>query len=202
MRTIKQSTAYDLMVWMADSADHITGKTSLTLTITASKAGAAFSSISPTVTERGNGWYALALTTSHTDTIGDLALHVTGSGADNTDVVVQVRANVLGDTLPANITQLSGNTSSATYLSSSAGMIIPGTVDNTAFTTTTTEFEANDITTAASLHYVGRAIIFTSGTLFGQACSITNYVLNGGRGHFTVSALTSAPENSVTFIIV
>jgi hypothetical protein len=97
---LKQSTAYNLMLFMVDSADHISGKTGLTLTITASKDGAAFASISPTVTERGSGWYNLALTTSHTDTIGDLALHATGTGADATDVVLQVRARTVDDVLP------------------------------------------------------------------------------------------------------
>jgi hypothetical protein len=88
MRLLKQSTAVDIVIFMTDSADHITGKTGLTLTITASKAAAAFASITPTVTELVNGWYKLALTTSHTDTIGDLALHVTGTGADPLDTRV------------------------------------------------------------------------------------------------------------------
>lgn len=116
MKDLKQSTAYDYMVFMTDSTDHVTGKTGLTLTITASKAGAAFASISPSVTERGNGWYSLALTTSHTDTLGDFALHITSSGADPTDCLAQVRANILGDTLPSNVTQLGGSTQSATDL--------------------------------------------------------------------------------------
>jgi len=103
MRLVKQSTAYNAMVFMTDATGHIDGATGLTLTITASKDGAAFGSISPTVTERGSGWYSLALTTTHTDTIGDLALHVTGTGADPSDLLLQVRANVLGDTLPASV---------------------------------------------------------------------------------------------------
>src|ERR1051326_3815027 len=90
MRILTQSTARNVMVFMTDSTDHITGKASLTLTITASKDGGAFSSISPTVTDRGSGWYELALTTSHTDTLGDLVLHITGTGADPTDVAMQV----------------------------------------------------------------------------------------------------------------
>lgn len=90
MRVSKKSTARNVMVFMTDSSDHISGKTGLTLTITASKDGAAFSSISPTVTERGSGWYNIALTTSHTDTVGDLALHVTASGADPSDLVMQI----------------------------------------------------------------------------------------------------------------
>lgn len=92
MRVLKQSTARDLMVFMTDSADHVTGKTGLTLAITASKNGGAFSSISPTVTDRGSGWYSVALTTTHTNTLGDLALHVTASGADPTDLLVDVVA--------------------------------------------------------------------------------------------------------------
>jgi hypothetical protein len=92
MRNLVQSTAANVMVFMTDSADHIAGKTGLTLTITASKDGAAFASISPSVTERGDGWYNLALTTSHTDTLGDLALHVTSSGADPSDLVCRVIA--------------------------------------------------------------------------------------------------------------
>lgn len=100
MRNLKQSTAANVMVFMTDSADHVAGKTGLTLTITASKDGAAFASISPTVTERGNGWYNLALTASHTDTLGDLALHVTATGADPTDLLCRISARVVDDVLP------------------------------------------------------------------------------------------------------
>ena len=92
MRKAKQSTAKNVMVLMVDSTDHVTGKTGLTLTITASKDGGAFASISPTVTERGNGWYSVALTASHTDTLGDLALHITGTAADPADMVLLVEA--------------------------------------------------------------------------------------------------------------
>lgn len=97
MSLLKQSTARDKMVFMTDSSDHITGKTGLTLTITASKNGAAFASITPTVTERGNGWYSLSLTSSHTDTLGDLALHVTGTAADPSDLVWEIVSLLPGD---------------------------------------------------------------------------------------------------------
>lgn len=100
MRNLKQSTAANVMVFMTDSADHVAGKTGLTLTITASKDGVAFASISPTVTERGSGWYNLALTTAHTDTLGDLALHATATGADPTDLLCRVTARVVDDVLP------------------------------------------------------------------------------------------------------
>ncbi len=111
MKLLKQSTVYNLVVLMVDSSDHVTGKTGLTLTITASKDGGAFASITPTVTELSYGMYKLALTSSHTDTVGDLAIHVTGTGADPTDVVVQVRAVTTDDlvrsTTPANTLDVS-----------------------------------------------------------------------------------------------
>lgn len=93
MRLVNKAAAVNVMVLMVDSTDHVTGKTGLTLTITASKNGAAFASISPTVTERGDGWYNIALTAADTDTEGDLALHITSSGADPSDVLMNV--NVL-----------------------------------------------------------------------------------------------------------
>lgn len=96
MAILKVSTARNRMVFMVDDTDHVTGKTGLTLTITASKDGAAFGSISPTVTERGDGWYNVALTTSHTDTLGDFALHITGTDADPTDLVDEVVTDLPG----------------------------------------------------------------------------------------------------------
>ena len=109
MREIKQSTAANVMLLLVSSADHITGIAGETLTITVSKDGAAFASITPTVTDRGNGWYNLALTTSHADTLGDLALHISSTNTDPTDVVLRVIAmdKSVANT-PANVTQWSG----------------------------------------------------------------------------------------------
>lgn len=90
MRELIVLTAANVMVFMVDSANHITGKTGLTLTITASKNGAAFAAITPSVTERGNGWYNLAHTTAHTNTLGDFCLHITGTGADPSDIKMLV----------------------------------------------------------------------------------------------------------------
>jgi hypothetical protein len=93
---LKVSTARNVPVLMIDSTDHVTGKSGLTLTIVASKDGGAFASISPTVTDLGSGWYNLALTTTHTNTQGALGLHITGSGADATDVLHEVCPDLPG----------------------------------------------------------------------------------------------------------
>ena len=89
-----------------------------------------------------------------------------------------------------------------TKLNLSVGTIVPGTVDTGSFAPTTTQFEADDITEATADHYNGRVIIFTSGALQNQATTISDYVLSGSNGKFTVVALTEAPANNDTFIIV
>ncbi|WP_025322256.1 hypothetical protein [Deferrisoma camini] len=91
MRVIKQSTAATVMILMVDSTDHVTGKTGLTLTVEISKDGGAFTTISPTVTERGNGWYAVSLAATDTDTVGDLVVRCTATGADPGERVLVVR---------------------------------------------------------------------------------------------------------------
>lgn len=85
--------------------------------------------------------------------------------------------------------------------SKAAATIVLGTVDDTV-APTTTEFEADDITEATADHFNGRIVLWTSGALFGQATDITDYTLAGGKGHFTVTAMTEAPENNDEFVIL
>jgi hypothetical protein len=94
---LKQNTARSLTIFMTDSTDHRTGKTGLTLAIASSKSGAAFLAITPLVTELSYGWYSLTLTSSHTDTLGDLIFHVTATGADNFDMREQVVVALPGE---------------------------------------------------------------------------------------------------------
>ena len=101
-----------------------------------------------------------------------------------------------------DVTALNGSAPAAVRLASSATTIVPGTVDTAAFTPTTTAFEADDITEATADHFKGRTLIFTSNALIYQATSISTYALTGGRGHFTVIALTEAPTDGTTFVIV
>jgi hypothetical protein len=57
------------------------------------------------------------------------------------------------------------------------------------------------VTEATADHYKGRIVNFTSGAMAGQSSDITAYSLVGGKGRFTVSTLTEAPANGVTFTI-
>lgn len=104
--------------------------------------------------------------------------------------------------MAADTEAINGNTSAAVKLAVSADSMLIGTVDTGVFTPTTTEFEADDIAEATADHMIGRKVIFTSGVLQYQATSISDYALSGANGHFTVVALTEAPGNNDTFIIV
>ena len=108
------------MVFLTDSTDHVTGLTGATLTITLSKNGAAFASISPTVTERGTGWYNVALTTAHTDTLGDFVLRATATSADPIDL----REQVVEAVVSVNVAQMN---SATVYGDGSSGNLWRGT---------------------------------------------------------------------------
>lgn len=77
------STSYPLVWLMVDAADHITGKTGLTPTVTIRKAGGSFAAPVGSPFEVGRGLYALAPEAANYDTIGPLTLKATASGADD-----------------------------------------------------------------------------------------------------------------------
>lgn len=149
---LKQSTARNLMVFLTASSDHVTGLTGATLTITASKNGAAFGSITPTVTERGDGWYNLDLTTSHTDTLGDLVVHVTAASADPIDLREQVFAGLPGESV--TVSSIGTDVITSTALASSAVTEIATGVR----TELTTELGRIDVATSTRLATSGYTV--------------------------------------------
>lgn len=117
------------------------------------------------------------------------------------DETVQTRGAAADQATIKAVTDALGSTA-ASRLKLSAEQIIPGTIDNSVHTPTTTEFEADDITEATAEHYYRRLVLFTSGSLAGQVTEIVDYQLVGSNGHFTVAALTEAPANNDTFILI
>lgn len=99
---LKVSTARDILIFMTNSTDNISGVTGLSagLTIGLSKNGAtSFSTITPTVQEVANGFYVLSLTTTHTNTKGAFNLYITASGCIPTIVEHEVVTDLPGDTI-------------------------------------------------------------------------------------------------------
>jgi len=86
---IKQSTTtFHVVFLMVDSTDHITGKASASPSVSFSKNAGSFTGANGAVTEISSGWYKVAGNATDTNTLGVLALHATGTGADPTDMIV------------------------------------------------------------------------------------------------------------------
>ncbi len=141
---IKQSTtAYPLVFFMTDSADHLAGKAGLTCTVKISKAGATGVSPSGSVTQIDStnlpGWYQVAGNETDTDTLGPLILHATASGADATDMIYEVVAFDPQDSVRLGLTGLANAAPGA-----AGGLFIAGTNAATTVTTSfTTTFTGN-----------------------------------------------------------
>lgn len=96
------------------------------------------------------------------------------------------------DTVTAALTA-----AAAAKLALSTPGIVSGAVSGAGSTTTSV---VTDLTEATDDHYAGRIIVFTSGALNGQASDISAY--NGTSKALTVTALTEAPADTDTFVIV
>lgn len=217
MRPLKQSTASTLLLGpFLDETDGRTAETALTISqadVRLWKEGgttAAQKNEATTCTHRENGYYTCPINTTDTATLGTLVVFVNESGAlpirqDYTVLPANVYDSwVLGtDLQQVDVQEYGGSTSAlARHRDASLAMPASDTVTTTGFTATTTEFEAATIATATADHWIGRRVYFTSGTLQYQGAKITDYALSGGgRGHFTVETLTSAPANGVSFVI-
>jgi hypothetical protein len=114
-------------------------------------------------------------------------------------------------TTTVDVGKINGNATSASNLQKSTSQMIQGTVSispSTPASNSTITGEASfyslDITNQHNDTYIGRLIVFTSGTLIGQATDITDYTYDTGNsaGFFKTTVLTQAPSNNDTFIIV
>jgi hypothetical protein len=95
----KQNTGRNLMLKVYLAADHVSPALGMTLTVTLSKNGSAFAAAGATVTERTGGWYQVALSTTDTNTLGDLVVRATAASCDDAERFVQV-ATATPDDIP------------------------------------------------------------------------------------------------------
>ncbi len=175
---LKQSTAINITVLMIDSADHITGKTGLAagLTIYATKAAGTPAAITPTVTELDatncKGLYKLALTTAHTDTLGELQIHVTATGADPADYKWQVSARLIDDlAFPA--------TSGRSMVVDASGLVDANAV----------KVGPTGAGTAQTARDIGASVLLSAGTGTGQL-DFTSGVVKANLAQILGTALT------------
>lgn len=138
--------------------------------------------------------------------IGAAGAGLTGLGGMSTTMKAQIEqevADALDAAIPGSPTANSLN-EAIKRLARSVGIIQECTIDNTSFTATTTQAQIDAVDIGAlettDDHYNGRVIIFTSGSVKFQATDITDY--DGTNKRFTYTALTEAPANDDTFIII
>lgn len=132
----------------------------------------------------GAGLTAIDLPDQTMNITGDITGNLSGS-------VGSVTARVT-----ANTDQINGDATAAANLEASAETIVTATAQ-TGSTTTVIE---TDLTEATDDHYKGRIVVFRTGAAADQATDITAY--NGTSKALTVTALTDAPANGDTFVIV
>lgn len=203
MALLKQSTAYTRSFKMISSSDHFSLKTGAAPVVNLSKAGAAFGAAGGTVTEIANGWYKIALSTTDTNTLGDLAYYITGTGADDTDFCDQISSVIESDlATPTNITA--------------------GTITTVTNLTNLPTIPANWLTAAGTAADFGTEVAaavwqdavagdFTVASSIGKALYVTNIAPGGSGGHMisgsnagttTLGALTVTGITTLTGNVV
>ncbi len=136
---------------------------------------------------------------------GDYELHfhndLFATGADWVTISLGGATNMAELRIEVQLTDLNLNNPA---FAAATNQIFIGTVDTAtnSHTPTTTEFQADDITTSGDDNYIGRTIMFTSGTLYRNQQKITDYAVVGGIAQFTTDAFRVAPSNNDTFIVV
>lgn len=112
------NTSKAVPLFMADSTDHNTGKTGLSLTVTRRKAGGSFAAVGGSVAEIANGWYEWTPGSGDVDTLGFLLVHATATGADPADARVQVVAFDPYDAAALGLSRIDAAVSAAKTLTS------------------------------------------------------------------------------------
>jgi hypothetical protein len=98
MYPLKRNTAINIPFFAFDSnGNPVTGKVTGDWTKRISKGGGAFAALTATITEMEGGWYSLALTGAHTDTLGLLTVYLTCTGVLQVNLQVRVFTEIPDD---------------------------------------------------------------------------------------------------------
>jgi hypothetical protein len=204
---LKQSTTVNIKLGpFVDQADGVTPETALTPTVKLSKGGGALAARnSATATAHdADGYYTVELDTTDTNTLGRLQISVVSAAAhlpvlqNYTVLAANVFDSLIGggDLLQVDVQEINGASGPADTLALAVDGVITGTIG----VGSTASVWVTSLSEVTNDHYVGRAIIITSGTLDGIAYRILDY--NGVTKAVTVAPQTSdIPSNGDTFTI-
>lgn len=117
---------------------------------------------------------------------------------DTNDIQTRLPAALTGaGNMKTDALAINGSTSAAAQLGKSAIGIVSGSAVTGTLSTTQM---STDLTEATNDHYKDLVLKWTSGALLGQATSISAY--NGSTKVLTFTAVTDAPANGDTFVIM
>jgi hypothetical protein len=102
---IIQNSPATITIYMVADTDHISGVAGADVSISLSKSGSAFTPVTRTINEIGDGWYAVQLLPADTDVVGDLLIRSSAPTADDSVRATAVVASA-GDWTPAEIAQI------------------------------------------------------------------------------------------------
>lgn len=166
-------------------------------------AGSTYGDISArTFTHVAGGVYSVGLLSTDVSGAGNFTLEGVFSAAvpiskDFMGVSANFYAGVVGTNLMGvNATAIAGATQAATNLGQGALASVPFTVQSGSSNTVVN----TNLSSTTSANYNGRTVLFISGALAGQGCTITGY--NGSTYQLTVTALTGAPSAGDTAVVV
>jgi hypothetical protein len=147
---------------------------------------------------------ALAVVDSNVDAIlVDTGTTIPGTittlQADTDNIQTRLPTSLVNGRMSSDMVAISGSTAAADNLE--ASVVTGGLITGTAATGTLSTTQCTTSLTAyADDQLIGRVIVFTSGAAQGEATDITDSALASGLLTFT--ALTTAPGNGDTFVIV
>ncbi len=131
------------------------------------------------------------------DTGTTLQAELDGIQADTEDIQTRLPAALTGaGNMKSDVLAINASTTAAANQSKAALAIYPGTVTTTGTITTLIDTGLTQVDD----HWIGRVVIFLTGTLAYQATAITDFTASSDT--LTFVALTSAPQASDTYIIV
>ena len=95
MRVLNNGDTAEINFLLVLASDGKTGAPGLAATVLIKKSGGTFVAAANSATSTGYGWYTLNLSAAETNTNGDLIVHASGPGTDQTDRLFAVEAATL-----------------------------------------------------------------------------------------------------------
>lgn len=159
------------------------------------------------VASSGNGYatatnYALVITTGTVNSVSAVGYIVGTFSIENRSALMPASAGQTATVdssgnVYADVKKLNSVAASAANLEKSASVMFRGTATGTTSSTTLID---STLTQAATDHWKGRIIIFTSGTLLYQASDITAF--DASLHKITFSAMTGAASGGDSYVII